>query len=177
MKTFLQAIAISFLFSSAAFAEFTKTIYSPFTQKLDYITKIDTHTITPGPGVDVTCINGACTISTTGGGSTGGVGTAYQGVVLVAPDTTIYGVTVNTSGALVTTSTTTAVPPGYVRFNSFVLKDSGGSYWTVAVNNAGTLITTAGGTYLTSIERLILNDSSKTAWILTVLAGGNLVTS
>lgn len=47
-------------------AEQTKTVYSPFTGKLDYITKIDSSTIVPGAGISVSCTGGACTLAASG---------------------------------------------------------------------------------------------------------------
>lgn len=54
-------------------AEQTKTIFSPFTGKLDYITQLSTSSIQAGSGVTVSTTSSGVTISATvGGGSTGG---------------------------------------------------------------------------------------------------------
>lgn len=64
MKKLLGLFAV--LLASVCNAEQTKTIFNPFSSKLDFITKVDTNTITPGSGVNVVCTNGVCTISTSG---------------------------------------------------------------------------------------------------------------
>lgn len=48
-------------------AEPLKQVFNTFTNKPDYITRIDTNTIIPGSGVTVTCTNGACTVNSSGG--------------------------------------------------------------------------------------------------------------
>jgi hypothetical protein len=55
-----------------AFAEPVKTMFNPFTNKQDYITRIDSNTVIPGSNVTVTSnANGTVTVGATGGGGSG----------------------------------------------------------------------------------------------------------
>lgn len=105
------------LLPQIALAEQVKTIFNPFTNKSDYITKIDTNTITPGSGVTITCTNGACTVN-----STGGSGLTY----------------------LKDTSSDT-VSSADLEFNAAtigpVLLDSDSCKWRATVTTAGNLVT------------------------------------
>lgn len=62
MKKLLSTLAFLALASFGS-AEQTKTVFSPFTGKLDFITAMTTNTIVPGNNVSVTCTNGACTVN------------------------------------------------------------------------------------------------------------------
>lgn len=73
-------------------AEPLKQVFNTFTNKPDYITRVDTNTIIPGTGVTITCTNGACTVNSTGGGG-GGAGALETifGAVESSPTATLRG--------------------------------------------------------------------------------------
>ena len=81
----LLFIVILFV-SSWSFAEQTKTIFNPFTGNPDFITRLDGTTLLAGTGISISCTNGICTITNTGGGG----GTTYvlmeDGSVVLAED-------------------------------------------------------------------------------------------
>src|SRR5713101_4979385 len=82
-----------FLLTSLCSAEPTKTLYNPFTGKLDYITRIDSNTIIGGVNCTVTSnAGGTVTITCPAGGSGAsalgiGTGTAsgFSGVITSSP--------------------------------------------------------------------------------------------
>ena len=62
-------LLIVILFISAwSFAEQLKQVYNPFTGNPDYITRLDGTTLLAGAGISISCNNGICTITNTGGG-------------------------------------------------------------------------------------------------------------
>jgi hypothetical protein len=66
----IPVIFALFCIPGFSFAEQLKTVYNPFTGKNDYITRLDATTIVAGAGISVSCVNGICTITNTGGGGT-----------------------------------------------------------------------------------------------------------
>lgn len=66
IKTLLRSLAIGLVALGVTHAEPVKWIANPFTNKQDYITKIDSNTIIPGVGVLVVCTNGTCTLTAAG---------------------------------------------------------------------------------------------------------------
>jgi hypothetical protein len=69
----IVALAVFLFIPALVFGEKTKTIVNPFTGQLDYITKLDNTTLIAGSGISISCTNGVCTITNTGGGG----GTTY----------------------------------------------------------------------------------------------------
>lgn len=88
MKKLLFTLSL-FTFCSVH-AEQTKTIYSPFTQKLDYITALTTNSIAPGSGVTVTTTAAGVIITATGGGGggSGSSGPAVYGALYLSSSPT-----------------------------------------------------------------------------------------
>jgi len=84
-RLFLALVALAL--AGPAVAEPTKTVFNPFTGKLDYITRIDTNTIIPGTGITATSTNGTITINSTGGGGGGAstLETMVNGVQITSP--------------------------------------------------------------------------------------------
>ena len=68
-----KAIFLIIFLPALSFSEQVKTIFNPFTGKQDYITRFDATTLLAGTGISVSCTNGICTITNTGGGG----GTTY----------------------------------------------------------------------------------------------------
>jgi hypothetical protein len=81
----LFLIVILFVSSWSA-AEQLKTTFNSFTGTPDYITRLDGTTLLAGAGISISCTNGICTITNTGGGG----GTTYvlmeDGTVVLAED-------------------------------------------------------------------------------------------
>ena len=65
MKKLLSGLLVA-LACTISRAEPTKTVFNPFTGKLDYITTISTASISAGTGIVVSCTNGKCTITSSG---------------------------------------------------------------------------------------------------------------
>jgi len=70
MSTVKWILLILLLLPVFASAEQTKTIFNPFTGNPDFITRLDTTTLLAGTGISISCTNGVCTITNTGGGGT-----------------------------------------------------------------------------------------------------------
>lgn len=88
----LPAVLLAFLGPLAlrtltANAESTKTVFSPFTGKLDYITAVNGTNFASGSGVTVSCTAGVCTFSASG--SSASNLEVFSGVVRSSPTATI----------------------------------------------------------------------------------------
>ena len=68
MRIFI--LIVIFSMSSCLWSEQTKTVFNPFTGNPDFITRLDNTTLLAGTGISISCTNGVCTITNTGGGGT-----------------------------------------------------------------------------------------------------------
>lgn len=75
------------LHSATANAESTKTVFSPFTGKLDFITAVNGTNFVSGSGVTVSCTAGVCTFSSAGGSASNLE--AFTGAIRSSPTPTI----------------------------------------------------------------------------------------
>ena len=87
-----------------------------------------------------------------------------------------WGITVNASGVIQTAATPTG-PTNFIMFNSLVLIDTNGVYWTISIATAGTIIGTSGGSFAHALPSIILMDSNGRSWVITVSTAGALVAS
>lgn len=74
MKKLFASLLLT-LVSGWSVAEQTKTVFSPFTGKLDFITAVSTNNF---QGSGVTCTGGVCTFTSSGGGASGQINAAPQ---------------------------------------------------------------------------------------------------
>lgn len=83
-------------------AEAVKPILNIQTGRPDYITAITTNTIVPGTGVTITCVLGACTVNSTGGGGGSSSLAVYngQGIQVSSPTAVINFDPTNFTGSL-----------------------------------------------------------------------------
>lgn len=134
---------ILLILSSFAGAEQVKTIFNPFTNKQDYITKIDSNTIQPGTGVTVTTLSsGAVVINATGGGG-GGNPSGASGNVQYNNGGSFGGASFLNVHA--SSSSTTADMVWTKNTVGPVLTDSLGCLWRTTVATTGNLITSLVG--------------------------------
>ena len=75
---------IALLHTPTANAEATKTVFNPFTGRLDFITSVNSTNFASGTGVTVTCTGGVCTF-TASGGAASSLATAFNGVQITSP--------------------------------------------------------------------------------------------
>lgn len=115
---------------------------------------------------------GTPTVSGGGGGSS----SYLTKFVLVDSGSNAWEVSVNSSGALITTSVG-SIPAGVIARSSIVVQDADFGFWTITVNTSGALVTASGGSPSATISDLLLNDSTNKTWVITVNTSGNLVTS
>lgn len=65
-------------------------------------------------------------------------------------------------------------PSNFLMFNSLVMKDPAGLYWTVTISTVGIPIATPGGSFINAVESFILMDSSAVSWVVTISEAGVL---
>lgn len=123
--------------SSVCIAEQTKTVYNPFTSKLDYITALTTTSIQAGSGVTVSTTSSGVLITGSGGsgspaGSSGDVQYNNAGSFGGASFFNVSASSVNISSDFVFNSN--SIGP--------VLTDSASCTWRQTVTTAGNLVTT-----------------------------------
>ena len=86
LRQLLVSLSLAALLASSAMAEKTKTVFNPFTGKLDYITVLDTSSIKAGTNVTVTTTAAGVSISATGGGGgSSALGVAVGGIIITSP--------------------------------------------------------------------------------------------
>lgn len=66
----IASLIVILFVSSWSFAEQTKTIFNSCTGCSDFITRLDGTTLLAGSGISISCTNGICTITNTGGSGT-----------------------------------------------------------------------------------------------------------
>lgn len=68
-------------------------------------------------------------------------------------------------------------PSSYIFFNTVVLQDSDGVYWTASMSITGVLTWTSGGSFVNALESFVLIDSNNRSWLCTISTSGVLVAS
>jgi len=116
------------------------------------------------------------TVSTVSSGGGSSSGAAFSGFAIQDSGSTLWQVTISTSGNLISTSVGSTTSAYYYP-NTFVLVDTHGIYWQVNISTLGTLTTTSySGNYLGYSAPILINDSTGKTWSLTVSPGGALTT-
>lgn len=126
-------------------AEPLKTVFNPFTGKLDYITRIDSNTVQGGTGCTTTSnSNGTVTVNCTGGGSSS-LGVNFNGVSITSPTAQINfkgpGVSVAAIGSTATVTISSWSGSG---------SSAAGSLGQAQYNGGAGIFAASSGTFVTS---------------------------
>lgn len=99
--------------------------------------------------------------------------TTASGLVMLDIGSVRYVGTVDPSGDL-TFAQQNSGPPSFVYFNTLVMKDSDGVYWTVAMGTDGVYVATPGGSFANALNYILMNDINGKTWVITISTQGVL---